>query len=83
MSCSTCHVYVEDKGAYEALLGGGGREVTEGEQDMLDLAKGYEEGRSRLGCNFKVSFFVCCLTVTPNMWLTLASHLKPPCSVTD
>ena len=53
MSCSTCHVYVDDRRVYEVLLGGRS-EAEEGEQDMLDLAWGFEEGRSRLGCNLKV-----------------------------
>ena len=53
MSCSTCHVYLTDRGEYEGSLGEGG-EVDEAEMDMLDLAKGYREGSSRLGCQVKV-----------------------------
>ena len=59
MSCSTCHVHVCDEKAYRDLLpegtaGGGGREVPEAEMDMLDLAKDYKEGKSRLGCQIKM-----------------------------
>ena len=52
MSCSTCHVYLSTEAYAEREKGGGG--VTEEELDMLDLAKGYQEGRSRLGCAVKV-----------------------------
>lgn len=41
-SCSTCHVYIENQ---ETLS-----PVTEAEQDMLDLALGYDACTSRLSC---------------------------------
>lgn len=44
LSCSTCHVLLPES-VYEEL-----GEVDEEEEDMLDLAYGFEEGRSRLGC---------------------------------
>jgi len=54
MSCSTCHVYV-DGGSYEECLPDNRtREIDDAELDMLDLAAGYREGRSRLGCQVKV-----------------------------
>lgn len=53
MSCSTCHVYIDDPAQYKDSLGEDG-EVDEAEIDMLDLAKGYKEGVSRLGCQVKV-----------------------------
>ena len=52
MSCSTCHVYLSPEAYARRESGGGG--VSEEEMDMLDLAKGYEEGRSRLGCAVNV-----------------------------
>mmetsp|Transcript_22364 Transcript_22364/g.42042 ORF Transcript_22364/g.42042 Transcript_22364/m.42042 type:complete len:162 (+) Transcript_22364:93-578(+) len=44
LSCSTCHILLK-KNVYDSL-----GDVEEEEEDMLDLAYGYEEGRSRLGC---------------------------------
>lgn len=43
-ACSTCHVYV-DPHYYSQL-----RAADDEEEDMLDLAYGYREGVSRLGC---------------------------------
>ena len=48
-ACSTCHVLLEP--AAFAAAG----DVTNAEQDMLDLAFGYEEDGSRLGCQLKLS----------------------------
>ena len=44
LSCSTCHILLKEN-VYDSL-----GDVEEEEEDMLDLAYGYEEGRSRLGC---------------------------------
>ena len=52
MSCSTCHVLLTDPEQYERALEGKD-EVGEDEMDMLDLAHGYTEGKSRLGCQVK------------------------------
>lgn len=43
-ACSTCHVYVDP--VYFKKL----PEVSEAEEDMLDLAAGLKDGQSRLGC---------------------------------
>jgi ferredoxin len=48
LACSTCHCYL-DEDLYETL-----GELEEEEEDMLDLAYGREEGRSRLGCQVKI-----------------------------
>jgi len=45
LACSTCHVVFG-----EGDLDGGVGQPGEEEEDMLDLAYGLEEGRSRLGC---------------------------------
>ena len=52
MSCSTCHVYLSPDSYQDQEKRGEG--VSEGEMDMLDLAAGFEKGRSRLGCAVKV-----------------------------
>lgn len=44
LSCSTCHVIVEDENMYDEMP-----EATDEENDMLDLAFGLTE-TSRLGC---------------------------------
>ena len=48
MSCSSCHVYIDDE-SYRKLLGGR-KTIDEAEQDMLDLAFEPRDGSSRLGC---------------------------------
>ena len=48
LACSTCHVVIED--AWFDKLG----EISEDEEDMLDLAFGLTE-TSRLGCQIMVS----------------------------
>ena len=50
MSCSTCHVYLKDKDQYAKSLEATNGEVEDSEDDMLDLAFGFVEGESRLGC---------------------------------
>ena len=45
LSCSTCHVWVEDPEYYNKL-----DEISEDEEDMLDVAVGLKENTSRLGC---------------------------------
>ena len=47
MACSTCHVYVDEE-FFDRLP-----EMTEEEEDMLDLAWGLEDN-SRLGCQIKM-----------------------------
>jgi ferredoxin len=49
-ACSTCHVYIENPDDYKKIP-----EPEEGELDMLDLAWGYKEGKSRLGCQIKLT----------------------------
>ena len=49
LACSTCHVLLEPGGIEK--VGGPGEE----EEDMLDLAYGLEEGRSRLGCQVRIT----------------------------
>ena len=49
LACSTCHVVFED-GALDRV-----GNPSEEEEDMLDLAYGLEEGRSRLGCQVCVT----------------------------
>lgn len=44
LACSTCHCYL-DEDLFEEL-----GEMEEEEEDMLDLAYGREEEKSRLGC---------------------------------
>lgn len=53
MSCSSCHVYV-DEGSYRKLLGDT-EELEEAEQDMLDLAFEPRDGSSRLGCQVRMA----------------------------
>ena len=48
MACSTCHVLLEPTQFKEMS------EPCEAELDMLDLAYGYEENSSRLGCQLKL-----------------------------
>jgi ferredoxin len=48
-ACSTCHVYVDPH--FYGLL----RSPDDEETDMLDLAYGYREGVSRLGCRIHLS----------------------------
>lgn len=48
-ACSTCHVRLE-RSVFEALP-----EPSESEMDMLDLAFGFEEAASRLGCQLKIT----------------------------
>lgn len=59
LECATCHIYLPAKGAdpnsvdtlsMEALP-----DVTDDEEDMLGYAIGFDEERSRLGCQIKVS----------------------------
>ena len=51
MSCSSCHVYLKDGIEYKnSLKGNDGGIVDVCEDDMLDLAFGFVEGESRLGC---------------------------------
>ena len=50
MSCSTCHVYLKDKDQYAKSLEATNGVVEDSEDDMLDLAFGFIEGESRLGC---------------------------------
>ena len=55
MSCSTCHVYIPDEEAYRNHLSEEeGGQLPEEEIDMLEMAGGYVEGKSRLGCNLKI-----------------------------
>ena len=55
MSCSTCHVIIDNEQDYIRLLNNKSKSVEEVEMDMLDLAWGYTENKSRLGCNIKVT----------------------------
>jgi len=55
VSCSTCHVILEDE-VYEQLLDAG-FEPSEDEDDMLDQAFGLTES-SRLGCQVIVQEFM-------------------------
>eukprot|EP00520_Triparma_pacifica_P005288 CAMPEP_0118657628 /NCGR_PEP_ID=MMETSP0785-20121206/14123_1 /TAXON_ID=91992 /ORGANISM="Bolidomonas pacifica, Strain CCMP 1866" /LENGTH=82 /DNA_ID=CAMNT_0006550565 /DNA_START=476 /DNA_END=724 /DNA_ORIENTATION=+ len=48
LACSTCHVLFEDGELSDV------GEPGEEEEDMLDLAYGMEEGRSRLGCQVRI-----------------------------
>jgi ferredoxin len=48
-ACSTCHVYIDSE--YYGRLAA----PEEEELDMLDMAWGYEEKRSRLGCCIRLS----------------------------
>lgn len=48
LACSTCHVIFEE-GDFDDV-----GEPGEEEEDMLDLAYGLEEGRSRLGCQVRI-----------------------------
>lgn len=56
-ACSTCHVYV-DSCFYDKMPG-----PEEEELDMLDMAWGYQQGRSRLGCCLRLSEEIDGLTV--------------------
>ena len=49
LACSTCHVILEDEGAYKALP-----KASSDEEDMLDLAFGLTK-TSRLGCQILVT----------------------------
>ena len=49
-ACSTCHVYIMEQGQ-QILL----ETPAEDELDMLDLAWGYKEGISRLGCCIRLN----------------------------
>ena len=49
-SCSTCHVFI-DKPHFYAVL----EPPEEHEEDMLDLAMGSAPGRSRLGCQIRLT----------------------------
>jgi len=51
LACSTCHVIVEDRDVFESGVLG---EVTDEENDLLDLAFGLTE-TSRLGCQIKLT----------------------------
>ena len=44
-ACSTCHVYIDNKESYSML-----DPPEEAELDMVDLAAGTVQGKSRLGC---------------------------------
>lgn len=57
-ACSTCHVYVDEE-YFDKL-----DPVGEEELDMLDLAWGYHEGKSRLGCCIKLSEALNGISVT-------------------
>jgi len=57
LACSTCHVYVHDD-YFDRLP-----EMTEEEEDMLDLAWGLEDN-SRLGCQIKMTKELDGLVVT-------------------
>ena len=55
MSCSTCHVLLRSPSEYAASLSEctTPHNLDDAELDMLELAAGYEEGVSRLGCQVK------------------------------
>jgi ferredoxin len=56
--CSTCHVYVDPK-YFDKLP-----PPTQAELDMLDLAWGFKEEASRLGCQIKFTKDLDGITVT-------------------
>lgn len=49
LACSTCHVIIEEKAAFDNLP-----EPSEDEEDMLDLAFGLTQ-TSRLGCQIMIN----------------------------
>ena len=52
LACSTCHcIFTSD--TYDKIVGEAGQEVSEEEEDMLDLAWGLTE-TSRLGCQILI-----------------------------
>jgi len=55
MSCSTCHVLLRDSSQYATSLAENDppHNLDDAELDMLELAAGYEEDVSRLGCQVK------------------------------
>jgi 2Fe-2S ferredoxin len=57
-ACSTCHVYV-DPDSYSKL-----NPIDESELDMLELAWGYDETKSRLGCQMILNKDVDSMIIT-------------------
>ena len=61
-ACSTCHVYI-DPISYNKL-----NPIDDSELDMLELAWGYDESKSRLGCQIQLNKDV------DNMIITIPSN---------
>jgi ferredoxin len=73
MSCTTCHIYLEQDDFYKAVSNGG-EKPNDLELDMLDLAYEPKEHCSRLGCQVKL---------TPVVLHALKSSLLEPASATN
>jgi ferredoxin len=73
MSCTTCHIYLEQDDFYRAVSNGG-EKPNDLELDMMDLAYEPKEHCSRLGCQVKL---------TPVVLHALKCSLLEPVSATN
>jgi ferredoxin len=74
MSCTTCHIYLEQDHFYKAVSGSAGEKPNDMELDMLGLAYEPKENCSRLGCQVKL---------TPEVLHALKCSLLGPASATN